>query len=127
MLAPMNETQKTHLTNAIAFLRTLSEAAHVTTALSTLRGDTRCFCAIGGLLEYHRQVKGGEWQGNLSDNIYDFVDTRKGVHSAGMEPSLLNEFGMTDRQQDRVISLNDGSEFTFIEIADWIEKNILGN
>lgn len=56
------------------------------------------------------------------------VDTRfyrgNGTNDVDLLDKLLNTFGLTEFDQDHLISMNDTHRNSFDEIANWIEENL---
>jgi hypothetical protein len=80
-----------------------------------LRSAKDCFCCIGVLVD----VSGYQWPPPLN-GAYTF-----GQECTTLSPAQQEQFGISYDTTCELISMNDGArQFSFAQIADWIEANI---
>lgn len=77
------------------------------------------FCCLGVLCD----VVGVEWKRGDTGPLV------KAVHGLNEEisyppASLRDEIGLTGVQAEKLANLNDNEEYSFEQIADWVEENL---
>jgi hypothetical protein len=78
------------------------------------------YCCLGVAAE----VLGAKWMYDLNSNAYRCqIGEVNNVNSGSLTQAVLERIGMTDGQQQNLITMNDGG-VTFKQIADYIEKNL---
>jgi len=88
------------------------------------------YCCLGVLHE----VAGGKWITNGPRSNGEIAQAIEYENEYGLDlPSnredilpkiLLDEYGLTEKDQDKLVQLNDIERLDFKQIADWIDEHI---
>jgi hypothetical protein len=79
--------------------------------------DSDGFCCLGVLCVVSRKAK-------QLDKSFDFNGKMVTHDLDDDESAIYKQFGLTPRQHEKLVTMNDTEGKTFPEIAAWIEKNI---
>ncbi len=116
----MNQEIKQRWTDA------LRSGQYIQTKRTLRRAD--CFCAVGVLCDIYSKEKNIGWE---DANKYSEQKSILGI--CGVAPDEIEEWAglddislspATSNSYDRVIKMNDNSNCTFEQIAEYIDKNL---
>lgn len=109
--------------NAQTWANALRSGEYVQTREACRLWDrNRGHCCLGVAADL--VVKAGEatW---LGDNLME-LETNDGSCGAALTPKAQGMFGLDERLMWRYVSLNDTNGFTFNEIAEVVERSLVG-